>query len=160
ERAELIERNPARLAKKPRAAREAIETYTPEELASIIRIAPGFAAGGVIATLAGTGVRLGEVLALDVEDWNATAGTLSITKTYSRRFGLGPPKSHHSKRTVTVPDVLISILRAAAAGREPGEPLFPSHDGSRRSERRLREAWGRLTDAAGVTYKKLHALRH
>jgi hypothetical protein len=36
---------------------------------------------------------LKQAAALDVTDWNPSTGQVSITKTYSKRFGMAPPKS-------------------------------------------------------------------
>jgi integrase len=158
-RSELIQRNPATYARKPRATAGEIETYTAGQLARIITTATRFASGGVIACLAATGMRVGEVLALDVADWDATAGTISIDKTYSLRFGTGGPKSRHSRRTITVPDVLRAVLVEAAGGRKAG-PLFTTTTGNRRPAQTVIEPWRATLKLLKLPYLKLHCLRH
>jgi integrase len=158
-RAGLLASNPAGAARKPRHDPGPVATYTPAELQTIVGAAARYAAGGVIATLAATGMRVGEALALDVTDWDAAAGTLRIDRTYSRRFGVGPPKSRHSRRVITAPDLVRSVLDAARGGRSMG-PLFPSSAGRRRSGRAVTRAWASLLRSAGLPRRKLHTLRH
>jgi integrase len=158
-RADLIPRNVAALARKPRHVPTPIEVYTAEQLARIVAAAPQFKAGGVIATLAGTGCRVGEALALDIGDWCRAKGTLTITRTYSLQYGLGPVKSRHSRRTISVPDILSPVLDAAVGGRTEG-PLFTTERGNRRCAQMTRKAWTYLLRHAGLPSKKLHALRH
>jgi integrase len=158
-RAGLLVSNPAGAARKPRHDPGPVATYTPAELQTIVGAAARYAAGGVIATLAATGMRVGEALALDVTDWDAAAGTLRIDRTYSRRFGVGPPKSRHSRRVITAPDLVRSVLDAARGGRSMG-PLFPSSAGRRRSGRAVTRAWASLLRSAGLPRRKLHTLRH
>jgi integrase len=118
-----------------------------------------FASGGVVAVLAGTGMRVGEVLALDVGDYDAHAGTLAIDKTYSLRFGVGPTKSRHSRRTITVPDVLRPVLAAAKGGRTAG-PLFRTGRGNRRPAQTILRGWAATLKTAKLPRRKPHALRH
>jgi integrase len=158
-RSDLIVKNPVAAARKPRHDPGPVETYTPAELSRIITTAPRFAAGGAVAALAATGMRLGEAVALDVADYDSEKGTLSITKTYTARFGIGPPKSRYSRRVVTVPDLLFPVLDAAVAGRTTG-PLFPTLTGARRPAQTVSKCWRSVVRAAGLTYKKPHTLRH
>lgn len=158
-RAGLIPFNPAARAKKPRHEPGPVDVYSPEQLGKVIAVAGRFAAGGVVATLAGTGCRVGEVLALDVADWVRSKGLLTITKTYSLRFGTGPTKSRHSRRTISVPDVLFDVIDAAKGGRAEG-PLFPTGRGNRRPAQTVAKCWKSVLRAAGLPHKKLHSLRH
>src|SRR6476661_2632886 len=102
-RARLNPTNPVTLARKPRAKKVEIDPFTPDELARLIEGAFAHPSYLLVAVLAGVGCRVGEALALDVTDFDLRAGKLSITKTYSREYGIGPPKSPHSVRTVRVP---------------------------------------------------------
>lgn len=156
---DLIPKNPATRARKPRTDAPEIQTYTPAELGKIISASQDFASGPIIATLAGTGLRVGEALALDVGDWNPTAGTLSVTKTYSKEFGTGDPKSQRSRRTVTVPWVLWPILNDAVKGRTAG-PLFPTGTGARGQRQKVGLGFRRTLKRAKLPPRKLHSLRH
>jgi integrase len=158
-RAGLVPNNPVSQSRKPRRRRPTVETYTPAELAAVIRTAPRYAAGGAVAVLAATGMRVGEVLALDVPDYTPSTGELRITKTYSLRFGLGPPKSERGNRTVRVPAAVRDVLGRATGNRTAG-PLFPTRAGKRRPAQTVAKCWRAIVKACGLVYRKPHALRH
>lgn len=64
-------------------------------------------------TMYWTGVRVGELLALKINDFNAKQKTLSITKSLQRIEGkdiITEPKTPKSKRVITLPDFLVSQL--------------------------------------------------
>jgi integrase len=158
-RDELIARNPVTHARKPKRERGRIDPLPADQLAAIVAAAPAYAAGPLVALLAGIGCRLGEAAALDVPDWNPGTGQLSITKTYSVRFGLGPPKSVHSTRTVTVPDLVRPHLDAAAGGRTTG-PLFLTGAGGRFQKSGVELAFTRALKRLGLPRRNVHQLRH
>lgn len=159
-RAGLRADNPAALARKPRGERKKITPFTPAELKAIVRAATG--RGGVarlIALLAATGCRLGEAIALDVSDWNPATAEVSITRTYSRRYGVRPPKSPHSVRTVRVPHHAHRAVRDAVGKRKTG-PLVKGEESTRVAESGLQRAWAKVLTELGLPYRKLHTLRH
>jgi integrase len=158
-RAGLASSNPAAVAKKPRHEPAPVETYSGAELRNIIAASRRYVAGGSIATMAATGMRIGEALALDAADYDAAKGTLSITKTAHPQFGIGPPKSRHSRRTITAPDILRPVLDAARGGRDSG-PLFLTSGGKRRLARKIEHGWKATCRDAGVPRRKIHTLRH
>ena len=112
-----------------------------------------------VAVVAAVGCRIGEALALDVTDFDPTVGTLTITKTYSRHYGIGPPKSKYSTRTIRVPPAALPAILAAIRKRTAGL-LFPSARGYRRDEMSPREAWVKVLARVGLSYRNLHQLRH
>lgn len=154
----ILTRNPAALARRPKRVKKDIDPFTAAELAAIVAACDTDALSPV-ALLAATGCRVGEALALDVCDWDATAGTVAITKTYDRAVGIGPPKSDNSVRTITVPDVARPTLRLAVGRRKAG-PLFTSGAGNRRIRELVDQSYRRLLRRLGLRYRKLHALRH
>lgn len=61
-----------------------------------------------------TGIRIGELLALNIGDVNFEEKTLSITKSYQRigkRDVITPPKTPKSNRTIAIPDFLMADLK-------------------------------------------------
>lgn len=158
-RADVVPKNVVAHARKPRVVSEPVEVLTPAQLVAVIKAAQEYEPGGVIAVLAGVGARIGEVLALDVEDWNAADKTFTITKTYNKRFGVGPTKSRHSRRTISIPDVLFPVVAAAVAGRTAG-PLFATPSGQRRSGQAVWDAWKAIRRGVKLKPISIHALRH
>lgn len=65
-------------------------------------------------TLYWTGIRLGELLALSLADFNAEKKTLSITKSYQRINGkdiITGPKTEKGNRVIALPDFLVLELK-------------------------------------------------
>ena len=61
-----------------------------------------------------TGMRLGEMLALTIGDLDFEAGTIQVSKSYTRMGGkdlVTPPKTYNSVRTITMPDELAKDLQ-------------------------------------------------
>lgn len=156
--ARLIADNPVRKSKKPKVPKPRFEVYAPDQLVTILREAAA-TSNGVIATLAATGCRVGEALALDVADFDPAKRTLSITKTYELRWGIGPPKSENSVRTIDVPDELVPVLVKAAGARTAG-PLFLNTRGNRPTASAVWDRWSTLIKRLGLPMRKPHALRH
>lgn len=111
-------------------------------------------------TLYYTGVRIGELTALTLEDIDFKEHTLTINKTLHVIDGeqvVTPPKTEKSNRTITLPPFLVDELKAYC-GRiykmQPTDRVFY----------RSKWAYGGQMKAhiekAGVEYIRLHDLRH
>lgn len=77
----------------------------------------------VFLTLAYTGLRIGELLALKLSDFNEEERTLSITKSLTahksvKNYHLGPPKNKSSIRKVSIGDSVIKVIKAQLAWRD------------------------------------------
>lgn len=153
---ELIPKNPAKLAPKPKNEPVPLQPYAADELRLLIRSSAASSAGPVVALLAACGCRLGEAAALDVEDY--ADGKIKITKTY-RPPNMGPPKSRRSRRTIGVPEVVRPVIVAAIAGRTTGV-LFRRPGGGRYTAATIGAAFAPHCGRLGLPVKKLHALRH
>jgi len=154
----VIDRNPVAHARKPRRVRKRIDPFPPGELAAIVAacdVPPLYP----VALLASTGCRLGESLALDASDFDRSAGTVAITKTFDADVGTGTPKSVNSVRTIRVPTAALPAL-VAAAGRRKAGPLFVSAEGNRRTADLVGQSWRRLLRRLGLAYRNPHQLRH
>ncbi|RJE88586.1 site-specific integrase [Paenibacillus sp. 1011MAR3C5] len=67
--------------------------------------------------LAYTGMRIGELLALKISDFNEAKKTISITKTLTvltriSDYSLGPPKNLSSVRVISIGDTVIKAIKA------------------------------------------------
>ena len=65
-------------------------------------------------TLYWTGMRLGELLALNPKDVDLKKRTISITKSYQRlgkKDVITPPKTPKSKRVITIPEFLAADIK-------------------------------------------------
>lgn len=161
-RAGLRSDNPARDAKKPRSPKKKIDLFTPDELKRIVAEAARRPNTRIFALLAVTGMRDGEAMALDVEDFDPKSRILSITKTLGACRELGSPKSHNSIRDIRVPDAppqALAAIRAAVAGRTTGS-LFVTSTGRRIVYRVLYVAWAALLKRLSLRYRTPHQMRH
>lgn len=107
-----------------------------------------------------TGLRIGELLALTIQDFDADAGTLNISKTLDvKTLAAQPPKTPKSNRHVTLPPFLIQEIQDYISTKfydpQPGERLFfwllyitLTH-----------ENW-RAAAAAGLPKIRIHDFRH
>jgi len=156
-----------RLGREDHEVRQA-EWLTEPDLTKVLAVAkerePRF--HPLLLTLASTGIRLGELLGLQVGDADLDRGKLSIRRAV-RKFLVSSPKSG-KPRTVDVPPVTVAVLRdwmdtiraeAAVRGQE-GLWLFPSLTGHLLDATYVRAALRRVLLAAGIRQIRLHDFRH
>lgn len=111
-------------------------------------------------TLYWTGIRLGELLALTLADFDAEKKTLSITKSYQRINGrdvVTEPKTAKGKRIITLPDFFVAQLEEYVGrlyGMMPGDRLFLT------TKSCLEKEMNRGTELSGVKKIRIHDLRH
>ena len=107
-----------------------------------------------------TGIREGELLALTPSDFDFTANTLSITKTYHRIHGedvVTKPKTKKSVRTVSLPEFLVKEIQDFISQQysiSPTDRLFPVN------KEYLLLRMKKYSKAAGVKTIRIHDLRH
>jgi integrase len=107
-----------------------------------------------------TGMRIGELLALEINDVNLQTRVISVTKSYQRLRGkdiITPPKTPKSIRDITIPEFLVEDIRDYLEDRydpDPDEPLIPV------TKTFLEKELQRGIKASGVKKIRLHDLRH
>lgn len=102
-----------------------------------------------------TGMRIGEMLALSIDDFDFDKGTVSITKTMSIDKKIGPPKTKESNRTIAVPQsVLAMIQNHFKKYYEPPSFLFPM------SRISIQMTFKKCSMRAGLPLITIHGLRH
>jgi integrase len=122
----------------------------------------------LILTYDRAGLRLGEGLALELDDLRLASGRLNIRHAINERSGaLEPPK--HGTRIVELSPTLAAILKAHIAGLKraalaTGQPLapwlFPSRAGTALEARNVRRALARCARKAGLGPVTPQDLRH
>lgn len=106
------------------------------------------------------GIREGELLALTPSDFDLTAKTLSITKTYHRSKGediITEPKTPKSKRTISMPDFLCDEIQEyfnMLYDASPTDRAFPV------SKSFLQYRLKAGIELAGLKRIRVHDLRH
>jgi integrase len=148
---------------------EQVEMYLFDEteFETIVNSAPVHYRPLIIA-LGGTGMRWGEAEALTVGDVNVDSKTLRINKaakwnTSKSQREVGPPKTKKSNRTVTLPDVVVEVLRPLLDGRPKRDRLFLApRGGPLRHKSFWSDAWVPACTKAGLVdpRPRPHDIRH
>ena len=177
-----IASDPTRNVRLPRVPAQKVDSFTMDEVVRIADAARRLTTptgrpcgrpmdGLIVLLLASTGMRPGEMAALDVRDVDLGHGIIDVSKTMTKaeaghyRYVQGDTKTVKGRRRLPVPAFLRAGLEALTAGRDGGEPLFTSPRGERviyaqwakRVFRPAMEAAG--IDADGRTLT-LYSLRH
>lgn len=132
----------------PRAPMQRVDAFTPAEARAIadaagtLRTPTGRPCGRpmdrlIVLLLASTGMRPGEMAALDVRDVDLAHGTINVDKPMTKaeaghyRYVQGDTKTPKGRRRLPIPPFLRDGLEELVAGRDGGEPLFTSPRGER-----------------------------
>ncbi len=127
-----------------------------------------------------TGMRKGELLALEWKDIDFEKMQVNISKSVSRKKGakdvksslkVGNPKTYKSKRNIPLLSTIVPILEdhrkrqekeisIAGSAWNQKQIVFCSTVGSYIEPRRLKDHIENVTEAAGIEHITVHALRH
>lgn len=115
-----------------------------------------------------TGLRWGELTALQVRDVDLAAGTLSVKRAFkyteNSELVLGPPKTKASRRTIYLPQQALDVMARGMEGKGKEEYVFTNLAGSPWRRSRFHEGvWQPATRAALPTIGKkprVHDMRH
>ena len=111
-----------------------------------------------------TGLRRGELLALQWTDLDVESKTLSVTKQVNRINGelvVSPPKTRNSIRTLALPQQAVDLL-VSEHKKHPRNPyLFPSpKTGTMYDPDAFRRTHDKILKAIGAEHIRFHDLRH
>lgn len=116
-----------------------------------------------------TGLRIGELCALQWKDIDFINNTISITKTVQRvknndinsnnktKLIIGNPKTEHSVRTIPIPKFLITILKQH---RSDGDIYIFTKTNKPKDPRALEKHFKDLLSKCGIRDLVFHSLRH
>lgn len=173
-RRELVGRNVAAIAASPPVRREEMHALSTAELARLFEALEGERLRPLIVTAATLGLRRGELMALRWSDVDLSARTLTVRRTGARIDGEyveGQPKSARSRRTITLPPAIVTLLRGQSAtvaaerlqlgpAWRDQDRVFPREDGAELGAETIRKALGRGLASAGLPHIRFHDLRH
>jgi len=179
ERKGLVVRNVARLADAPSmaAARDRapdMNVWTPDELSRFLRYVENYRAGALIHLAVMTGMRRGELVALQWDAVDLRRSTVKVRAAATYLDGvetIDVPKTKRSRRTIDLDQRTVSVLKRHRAtqreelfelgvksstddrvfANEIGEPMRPHSVG---------QAFNRLVESSGIPRIRLHDLRH
>jgi integrase len=169
----LIARNVAEHVDRVGRPHQEPDTYTEEEVQTLLATIAGDRLSHAWE-LALAGLRRGEIAGLRWADADFDAKTLTIVNNRVSAGGRtveNDPKSATSRRTLPLPDRLVSVLKAAkrrqAAERlalgatyRSGSYVVSNEIGDPYSPAVLSRYWRDTVKAAGIRHIKLHAARH
>ena len=118
------------------------------------------------------GLRIGELSALKLSDFDFSNGTVKITKTMQRVKNFDPkiktktkiiidsPKSKKSVRTLPVPGFLLDIIKKRYNLVFPNAYFLTGKTSRYKEPRRVEYQFKKITDRCGLKEVNFHALRH
>jgi len=112
-----------------------------------------------VILLAGSGLRIGELLALKVADVDFLRRSLRVERQRLQGGQIGPPKTPRSVRTVPLGQVALDELAAHLADYPSSEWLFTDDQGESLSYQAWKREFSRACARAGVELTT-HGLRH
>jgi integrase len=109
-----IATNPAAAIRPPRAPRAALHVPDADTCAAILERVRGRDIEGPVVMALGTGMRLGEILAVRWKDVDFDRKVLRVTATLSYtggEFTFPQPKTSRARRSVDLPEFVVAFLR-------------------------------------------------
>ena len=166
---EIIRLNPVIGVKMPNKANikptKIVQPYTPDEQRAFIAACEKSKhdAGAVNILLLETGLRIGEMLALEFNDVDLEKGTLEVNKTMVcnnlRNAPIQEPKTPSSRRTIPLSSKAMEIFQKLKEKNGDKGYWFACRQG-RLSYSSCTSATKTICKRAGVEYRGEHALRH
>jgi len=148
-RSQYIPINPAENIVTPKFYQKNRETIPAEHIKTIVEFCRDYKNGAFIMTLLYTGLRRGEILALQVKDIDFVNGYISVTKAVEflcNSPNIKVPKTPKSIRMIPILAPLIPYLKKITDGKNENDFVFTGYDGNlytKSSIQRLFKAFNR-----------------
>ena len=160
----LILRNPADGCHLPSAKAREMQVLTPEEIQRLLIQAKEDGCYELLLLELSTGLRRGEICALQWNDLNFRTGELRIERQVHRVKGelvVSPPKTKASNRSVILPVPVLRVLKAYKKTID-SRWMFPSpvSEDSPRDPAAVRKRLQIVLERAGCKKVRFHDLRH
>ena len=162
----LLARNPHEyVTYKSNPKTSKVRAYTDDEQKALINYLKGNlnVDNSILYLLLTTGMRVGEALALNVEDYDSKSKSINISKTVVRlKEGYivqDNPKTDSSTRTIYLSDNTAKYLNSYLKKYKPKGMMF-TIKGNIISHFRVIDKLEQACDKCGVEYRSVHALRH
>lgn len=160
----LIPYNPMDGVKIPKAETSEIETFTIEEMKTILTYLSQSQSTKrnyvIYSILFASGMRLGEILALQVTDVYDDRVNInkSVTLDDNHKTIIGPTKNKKS-RNITLPASIIALLRSMPPNKD-GFIFYSRYRKQLLNESNMQDMWRNILKKVDLPYRKIHAIRH
>lgn len=158
-----LPRNPATDVERPRyRVSDDVDAFSPEEVHALVRAAGSEQDAGLYLTAAFTGLRLGELLALQWRDIDFTGQAIRVRRSYNVHGGVGTPKSGKVRGVPLVPDVAAALARLGKRELLTSDEdlVFPGDTGTFQDATALRVRYHAALARAELRRLRFHDLRH
>ena len=160
----LIFRNPADNCRLPPAKAREMQVLTPEEIQRLLIQAKEDGCFELLLLELSTGLRRGEICALQWSDLNFRTGELRVERQVHRARGeliVSPPKTKASNRSVILPAPVMDVLKEYKET-VSSKWMFPSpvSEDSPRDPAAVRKRLQTVLERAGCKKVRFHDLRH
>ena len=158
-----VPRNPVVEVERPRyRVSDDLDADSPEEVWALVRAAGSEQDAALFLTAAFTGLRMGELLALQWRDVDFAGEAIRVRHSYNIHGGLGTPKSGKVRSVPLVPDVAQALagLGQRAEFVADDELVFPNELGRFMDASALRDRYKAARARAGLRPLRFHDLRH
>lgn len=178
----LVVRNVSEAVVLPKIKKREMRVLSPQEQKKLLEVARKNRLGMAIMLDLATGLRLGELLALQWKDIDMKTGILSVKRTINRlksfentgsktTIVIGEPKTKNSKRQIPLQAVILRELRIhrirqkkerkAAFGKyENQDFVFASLLGNPIEPRTFQDIFHDMISTAGIENANFHSMRH
>ncbi len=168
ERLEVVTTNVAARIRRPRVETQRGRPFDRYELQAFLAAIRGEKYESVYVLALCTGLRLGELLALQQKDLDLDRATITVNGTLQRfggRLHILPPKSRASRRTLALSRnarraLGMQLARAAVFEKSDDSLLYVSTVGTALEPRNVLRVFQRHLRAAGIPRRRFHDLRH
>jgi integrase len=168
---ELVSRNVATLVETPRITQAEMSALDQQQARALLRILKGDRLEALYRVALSLGLRRGEVLGLRWQDIDFDTATLRIAQTVQRTrtqgLIIGTPKTKSSLRTLSIPPVLLAVLKRHRSRQEaegidnPQDLVFISTTGTPLEPDNITHRFKTFAKAAELPDDiHFHSLRH
>ena len=149
--------------------KQEVEILSEDEISTIKKHLKGSNMELLILLDLATGLRQGELLALNWEDIDLKNKTLTVNKSVKEVYIYEDennrhietifqvPKTQNSFRTISIPDALIHVLKNE---KNKNGLLFHDNNGNPLRAKNVSYQWKKILKDCNIPHKKFHAIRH
>ncbi len=128
-RLKLVQTNVCKDVQTPKIQREEVKVFKPSEVRALLSAASTDCLEALWTIALNTGAREGEILGLQVQDFDAQQGTLSIRRTIYNGV-VSTPKSKRGRRTIRLPKTAQDALSRHIEQNKPATYIFTTSTGN------------------------------